>query len=253
MSVVAQFLILAAIDVAGLFAIWFILRARVGRYLELESLLSGVREEARALITEMNETADRNVSLVEDRMKSLGELLDEADRRMGLVRRELGARSAEREVYARLSKRRPIVPSEEPAQAPTAPRAARAPSPAAGEGAGISAADEAAAYAGGEGGGFREAGGEGAPVELLLASARAAPGGGSGSGPGGGPGRGPGRGLPDVRVSEERIDTGRTLRERAIELHRKGFSAQIIAAKVGATVAEIELMIEMEEMRPAES
>jgi hypothetical protein len=237
MSVVAQFLILAAIDVAGLFAIWFILRARVGRYLELESLLSGVREEARALITEMNETADRNVSLVEDRMKSLGELLDEADRRMGLVRRELGARSAEREVYARLSKRRPIVPSEESAQAPTAPRAARAPSAAAEEGAVIPAAGEDAADAGGEGGGFRAAGGEGGPVEFLLASARAVPGG----------------GLPDVRVSEERIETGRTLRERAIELHRKGFSAQIIAAKVGATVAEIELMIEMEEMRPAES
>jgi hypothetical protein len=232
MSVVAQFLILAAIDVAGLFAIWFILRARVGRYLELESLLSGVREEARALITEMNETADRNVSLVEDRMKSLGELLDEADRRMGLVRRELGARSAEREVYARLSKRRPIVPEEEPARAPTAPRAARAPSPAAGEGAGIPAAD-----AGGGDGGSGEAGGEPAPVELLLASARAASGG----------------GLPDVRVSEERIETGKTLREKAIELHRKGFSAQIIAGKVGATVAEIELMIEMEEMRSAES
>jgi len=110
MSAVAQFLILAAIDVAGLFAIWFLLRSRVGRYLELENLLSGVREEARALIIELNETADRNVSLVEDRVKALRELLDEADKRMGLVRRELGARAAEREVYAKLNKRRPIVP-----------------------------------------------------------------------------------------------------------------------------------------------
>ncbi|HET7839870.1 MAG TPA: hypothetical protein VFL04_08920, partial [Rectinemataceae bacterium] len=39
--------------------------------------------------------------------------------------------------------------------------------------------------------------------------------------------------------------------EEAFALHRKGFSADIIAAKLGATVAEIELLVEMEERRQA--
>jgi len=222
MSAVAQFLVLAAIDVAGLFAMWFILRSRVRRYLELENLLSGVRDEARALITELNETADRNVSLVEDRMRNLRELLDEADRRMGLVRRELGARAAEREVYAKLNKRRPIVPNEagESAPAPLPQEVRAAPSTAP-----LSSAPSASSE---------------------IGAALEAP------GPSGGAADvAPTIALPEVRLSAERVEPAKTARERAMELYRSGFSAQVIAAKVGATVAEVELMIEMEEMRPA--
>jgi hypothetical protein len=208
MSAVAQFLLLAAIDVAGLFAIWFILRARVGRYLELENLLSGVREEARGLVTELNETADRNVSLVEDRMRSLRELLDEADRRMGLVRRELGTRAAEREVYDRLNKRRPIVPSE--AQSATTSASAQPQSPQQPQQSQQPQQPQIEA-----------------PIAFALGQ------------------------VPEVKLSGERIEVAKTVREQALELYGKGFSAQIIAARIGATVAEIELMIEMEERRSA--
>jgi hypothetical protein len=214
MSVMAQFFVLAALDVAGLVAIWFALKVRVDRRLELDSLLSGVREEARALITELNETADRNVSLVEDRVKGLRELLDETDRRMGLVRRELRTRESEREVFARLSARRPIVPAApEPAPAP-----ATAPAP-------RGAAEAPIQFSLGPRDEDREAD---RPPEIAPERSD----------------------LPEVGVSEERIEVAKSPRERAVELHRQGFSAQVIAARVGATVAEIELMIEMEEMRP---
>jgi hypothetical protein len=203
MSGVTQFLILAAVEVAGLFAIWFLLRSRIRRFLELENLLSGVREEARALIIELNETADRNVSLVEDRMKSLRELLDEVDRRIGLMKRELGTRAVEREIYAKLNKRRPIVPGAveenalqvEPPRNPT--MSAESPSS--------------------------------VPV---APSPPPVP-------------------IPEIVHAAERIEKLKSPREQALELHRSGFSADLIAAKIGATVAEVELMIEMEEMRPA--
>jgi len=216
MSALAQFLMLAAIDVAGLFAIWFILRARVRRFLELESLLAGVREEARALVTELNETADRNVSLVEDRMESLRELLDETDRRIGVAKRELASRAAEREVYARLNKRRPIVPGGgEVAVPPSQARALEA---------GIEADAPSSA----------QDSPDDAPAPGSDRTGEAAAG-----------------ALPEVTLSKERIQAAKSPRERAIELHRSGFSAEIIAARIGATVAEVELMIEMEEMRPA--
>jgi hypothetical protein len=130
MSTIALFFALAALEVAGLFIIWFRLRSKVRRYLELDNLLEGVREEARALVLELNETADRNVSLVEDRIVALRELLAELDRRIVVEKRELETRSVEREVYAKLARRRPIVPTEGPAMPESALQARRTPQPA---------------------------------------------------------------------------------------------------------------------------
>ena len=204
MSAIAQFFALAAIELAGLFAIWFLIRSRVSRYLELENLLEGVRDAARALVLELNETADRNVSLVEDRMKALRGLLDEVDRRIGLGHKELDARATEREVYAKLSRRRPIVPG------PDRLEAIEPPSPA-----------------------FD------APITLSLGAAAEA--------------SGEGRSGPEVLVSDDLLLSSRTKREEALDLHRRGISADLIAARLGATVAEIELLVEMEERRAAGS
>jgi len=201
MSATAQFFALAAIELAGLFAVWFFLKSRVGRYLELENLLDGVREEARALVLELNETADRNVTLVEDRMASLRELLDEVDRRIGIEKKELGARAVEREVYEKLSRRRPIVAVQEGSIAPE-PMARRPPE---------------------------------APIPLSLGAAADS--------------QGPNRTAPEVRLSEDVLFTSKTKREEALDLHRRGISADLIAARLGATVAEIELLVEVEERR----
>jgi hypothetical protein len=209
MSAVAQFFALAAIEVAGLFAIWFVIKSKVARYLELENLLEGVRDEVRALVLELNETADRNVSLVEDRMQALRALLDEADRRIGLGKRELEARSLEREVYEKLSKRRPIVPE---AGRPIVPSAERTIAPES----------------------IRE---PDAPITLSLGQSPEA--------------QGLGRSGPEIIVSNDLAVSSKTRREEALELYRRGISADLIAARLGATVAEIELLVEMEERRAA--
>jgi hypothetical protein len=214
MSELARFFLLAAIEVGGLFVIWFLVRARVRRYLELENLLGGVREEARALILELNQTADRNVSLVEDRMSALRELLGEVDRRIGVERRELETRVNEREVYARLSRRRPIVPGAE-APAPPPEAASRRAEPSA------QPAEPPAPPA--------------EPITLSLGPAAAAS----------------RREQPAVKVNEDSLIPPKTLREEALELYRRGFSADLIAARTGATVAEIELLVELEERRQA--
>jgi hypothetical protein len=213
MSAVTQFFLLAAIEVAGLFVIWFLVRARVRRYLELENLLDGVRDEARALVLELNETADRNVSLVEDRVAALRVLLAEADRRIAVGKKELAARESERDVYAMLNKRRPIVP--EPAGSATALEPAlQAPAREALRAAALDA-----------------------PVTLTLGHSEGAP---SGQ-----------RRIPEISTPESSVVPGRTKREEALELYRSGFSADLIAARTGATVAEIELLVEIEERRAA--
>jgi len=226
--------ILIAIDVAGLAAIWFFLRARIRRSLELEGLLAEARKEIRLLSLEINETTDRNITLVEDRLTALRELLAEADRRMGVMKRETGRRQDEREVYNRLGKRVPLVPgsasafddrpfdevsaarvlpevsfaTDFPADSLGVADGARGPSP------GSGASDS------GRQAGDRE------PVRLSL-----------------------GHAVPEIPAPHQGPIPGQGLRERALELHRGGFSADIIAARLGATISEIDLLVSLEEGR----
>jgi hypothetical protein len=232
MSATAQFFALAAILLAGLFAIWFLLKSRIARYLELENLLGGVREEARSLVRELNETADRNVSLVEDRMNALRELLDEVDRRIGVEKKELETRAVEREVYAKLARRRPIVPATEPFPAESAgARTGR------GSEASYQATTTVAeAYANPPTETAERRGDE--PIPLSLGPSAVEP-----------SLRAPDRVSPDVRLSDDLLLSSKTKREEALDLYRSGISAQLIAARLGATVAEIELLVEMEERR----
>ena len=238
MSIMIQLLALVALDIAGLVLLWFLLRARLRRYLELENLLSGVREEARALVMELNETADRDVSLLEDRMGALRELLGEVDRRMGVARRELESRESERAAFERLRRRRPILPAQDEEELPiplelrsselrsselrpSEPRSSAAgPSEAPPIEAPASLPDEPP-----------PAGREG----LLLGAVAE--------------GRGEIPRRPEFVRAAEQVKPARSLREEAFDLYRKGFSADIIAARLGATVAEIELLVDIEERR----
>jgi len=235
MSPLPQFLLLAAIEVAGLFAIWFLIRSRVRRYLELENLLGGVREEARALVMELNETADRNVSLVEDRMHALHDLLDELDRRIGVERKTLANRDSEREVYARLNKRRPIVPSEAGERSLLAEQAQPAVQQAAVQQQALPQAAQPPSQA-------AKLSGTDAPITLNLGSQQRSPDPAAAQ---------DGMAPPRFDLAEQPLVPAHSKRDVALDLYRRGFSADLIAARTGATVAEIELLVELEERRAA--
>lgn len=187
------------LDLGGLVLIWFLLKARVAKALEIDGLLAEARKEARLLTIEINETTDRNITLLEDRLEGLRELLAEADRRMGVLRRETGRRQAETEVYSRLGRRPPPPPSLVAEEQPAEPREEPVP---------LNLGGPAPSAA----------------VPLPL-----------------------GARVPEVVTAAESVIPPRSLRERAIELHRSGFSADIIAARLGATISEIELLVSLEE------
>jgi hypothetical protein len=216
--------IVIAIEVAGLIGIWFFLNAKIRKSLGLESLLAEVRKEVRALSIEINETTDRNISLVEDRLTALRDLLSEADKRMGLYRRETEKRQGERELYNRLGKRLPE-PGREPETRPSV-GSSRAAAPVAELDLGI----EEPRPNGRPSPPRQETPEAGPrpqePVRLNLA-----------------------RTVPEVITPKESVIPPKSLRERALELYRGGFSADIIAARVGATVSEIELLVSLEEGR----
>jgi hypothetical protein len=238
-------IVLAVIDLLGLGGIWLYVRSRLAAALESESLLEGIRKEIRALNIELNEAADRNISLVEDRLEALRKLLEEADRRMGVMKREMDNRAAENYVYSRLGRPQP---AEKPASsAASAGDAAMRRTPARtpvqeslpyGELAtrGDARSENAAspgprsdsAPDSGERTGARQNGRRGVeePIRLDLA-----------------------RRPSEIVTARESVIPPKSRREEAMNLWERGFSADIIAARTGATVAEVDLLISLEEER----
>lgn len=85
------------------FFVYFYLyiRRRTGR----EGLLAGYRKEVDSLIAEIDRATDRDARLVEERIAALRKMLEEADRRIALLSRDLERRRAGAELYNALGKK----------------------------------------------------------------------------------------------------------------------------------------------------
>ncbi len=125
MSEVARTLLLLAAMAAGYAAVYFLLRRKISRTLAATNVLREVREEVNRILVELNQTTHRNVSLLEDRIASLAELLGRADKKIALARREAEKQELAEKLYSELASRRASIAAERsPAPAPGA--AARA-------------------------------------------------------------------------------------------------------------------------------
>lgn len=67
-------------------------------------LLDEIRDDIEALIVEINQITDRNVSIIEDKVKQLNQLLEGADKRITLLKREGDKNSIEMPRYNDLKK-----------------------------------------------------------------------------------------------------------------------------------------------------
>ena len=77
--------LLIALQLVGLAALYLVLRRRIDRSARGEAGAGGarrMRSEVAQLIVELNGAAERNVTLLEDRIRCLNELLQQAARRL---------------------------------------------------------------------------------------------------------------------------------------------------------------------------
>ncbi|MDR0730977.1 MAG: hypothetical protein LBF63_04855 [Treponema sp.] len=72
-----------------------------------ESLLAAYREEVDRLIAEIDHATDRDTQLVEERITALRKILEETDRRIALMSRDVEKRRSAAELYTALGTRRP--------------------------------------------------------------------------------------------------------------------------------------------------
>ena len=114
-------------------AVYLFLVRRIDRRLEPGKIVDNIRGEIEGIIVELNQTTDRNIGLIEDRVNQLNRVLEQADRRLSLLKREMESRSQSTDRYNDILKRarenatRGAPPSGADAGAPSGADAGRKP------------------------------------------------------------------------------------------------------------------------------
>ncbi|MFO8064290.1 MAG: hypothetical protein ACQETQ_04350 [Spirochaetota bacterium] len=105
----------AVLNVGFAAVIYLLLIRRIDRKLEPGRIVEQVRSEIEGIIVELNQTTDRNIGLIEDRVNRLNSVLEQADKRLSVLKREVQSHTAGTERYNDIIKRsgRPTTVSRE--------------------------------------------------------------------------------------------------------------------------------------------
>jgi hypothetical protein len=182
------------IIVAVVLVVWT--RSQVRSALGSGDEIAKVRREIGALIIELDASADRNITIVEDRLKSLKDLIVDADSRIALLSQERAKRSTEGIVYDKLGRA-----SESRQKALETGRVQPT---------------------------LQAIPPEVAGVQIQPGSEQA---------------------IPFIRFSEKPLPIEEPFADAVRTLSLRGFSSDVIAARLGTTIAEVDLVISLDAER----
>jgi hypothetical protein len=206
----------ASLLICGFSFIYFqaYLRRRTGA----KRILAEFEEEVNNIVATIDAAADRDITLVEERVRSLKTLLDAADRRIAAYAREMDSRASQETAYAALNQGGGLAPS-----APEPPHTEKpAPQPAYSE---PSAASPAATAARANPDPVARAK-SGGTIALPL-----------------------GEGPRFIKSPSPVKPKPRPLTERVSELSQNGLSPEAIASRLGVTISEVDLALAVSERR----
>lgn len=101
-----KFVLYIAATVLGYFIIYLTLKKKIEKFVSPAEILDQIREEINRVIVELNQATHRNISLIEDRINRLMELLAKADKKISLLHREGEKHEVGKQVYTRIAKNR---------------------------------------------------------------------------------------------------------------------------------------------------
>lgn len=220
-------IIAIAAQVVACAALVFWTRAKVRSSLGSGAELERIRREIGALMAELDASADRNITVLEDRLSALKELVATADRRIASLDKELTRRQAEASVYDRLG-RFSGPPGEARPAAELAPSARPAPPPQTQPYTQASQPASQPPYP------------QASQQALPQASRQQRP---------EPPAAEPSASIPFIRFSEKPLPIEEPFADKVLSLSRRGFSSDIIAARLKATMAEVDLVLSLEQER----
>jgi hypothetical protein len=113
--------ILIGLNALALVFMFGFFNRKIEKRLESGNLLENVRREIQGIILELNKTTDRNIGLIEERVASLKEFIESADKRIMLINREAEKHELSTQVYNMLRKKSRL-PTEDQPQGEGVPR-----------------------------------------------------------------------------------------------------------------------------------
>ena len=202
------------------------LKRRVDRELSADRALEQVRKEIGDLITELNATTERNITLIEDRVQRLNRILETTDRKIGVLKKEAEKHEVGTAMYTDLLDQRRRQARASGDAVPVDPDGP--PFVDSSHNQGDSGKSNSRSRISGD----TASVGQGAPrrddisdnAESRVASDTETP-----------------HGSNDRPLSR-----GEGLRNQVRDLHRAGLGAEAIAKRLGSTVGEVELIIGLE-------
>ena len=90
----------------AIYSVYYLLSRKISKILDSEKLLARVDDEINSMILELNQTTERNILLIEDRISRLSELIKNSDKSILLMNRELKKGEIKSISYSHLSKKR---------------------------------------------------------------------------------------------------------------------------------------------------
>lgn len=110
----ATTLISITVNLIVLFVFFLYFRRRISSVLQTTNIVQQIQREVDEMIVELNQTADRNIGLMEERLERLSALISDADKRIGVLKRESDRSKVSETVYTQL--RPKITPPPPPAE-----------------------------------------------------------------------------------------------------------------------------------------
>jgi hypothetical protein len=108
-------ILVIALQVVSFFVLFLLLRKRIERNLDPKELSGKVKEELTSIMVELNRTTDQNIGLLEDKIGELKSLVEKAEKRIALLKREAEKQNASQDVYRRIGQgRQPEAGKEKP-------------------------------------------------------------------------------------------------------------------------------------------
>lgn len=85
---------------------FYFLNRKIDKRLETSALTQQIQKEVDEILIELNGTTERNIGLIEERIRSLGKLLDQADRKIQVLQREMDKQARSADVYSNVARKR---------------------------------------------------------------------------------------------------------------------------------------------------
>lgn len=218
-TIAVSVITLIVINVVSMIAFFLIMKSRFSR----DRLLGELRAEVDRLVMDLGREADRDVAILESRIKNLRALMDEADRRILVAGKETARRKEETDILQNIAPQSAPEPSPQAARNPMS----RPLSHPAAQPASVVASQYVPEAA--QAGTRNEAPGnrpramprdsDGEPVRIYT--------------------------RPAITRSERQIEPFVPVQDRVLDMARRGFTAELIAGTLSMPLGEVELILDM--------